>query len=61
MEKKQNWFTLFVASNLNCDMTTARKIHDLIDDDNAIDYSEDSESMMLKEIKFYHKQLLGAK
>jgi hypothetical protein len=61
MEKKENWFTLFVASNLDCDVATANKVQELIDDDNAIDYSEASEAMMLKEIKYYHKQLLGAK
>lgn len=61
MEKKQNWFTLFVASNLDCDIATAEKVQDLIDDDNAIDYSEASEFEMLNEIKYYYKQLLGAK
>jgi hypothetical protein len=61
MEKNENWFTLFVASNLDCDVDTANKVQELIDDDNAIDYSEASAAMMLKEIKYYHKQLLGAK
>ena len=63
MEKssKTNWFTLFIASNLDCDIATAEKVHELIDEDGAIDYSEDSEARMLKEMKYYHKQLLGVK